>query len=60
MTETTTKCTQCGRARTATGRDAYDYHPMQVFTGQPFGWYSGDDGELCPECFTGLMGLANR
>jgi hypothetical protein len=29
--------------------DAYDYNPIQVVTGRPFGWYSGDDGEVCPE-----------
>jgi hypothetical protein len=29
--------------------DSYDYSPVQVITGQPFGWYSGDDGEICPE-----------
>ena len=22
-----------------------DYSPIQAITGQPFGWYSGDDGE---------------
>lgn len=30
--------------------DSYDYAPMQVITGQPLGWYSGDVGEVCPEC----------
>jgi hypothetical protein len=25
---------------------------MQVITGQPLGWYSGEDRELCPECMT--------
>jgi hypothetical protein len=25
--------------------DSYDYNPIQVITGQPLGWYSGDDGE---------------
>jgi len=44
------KCAMCGRERTF--RDAYDYNPLQVVTGQPLGWYSGDDGEVCPECMT--------
>ena len=35
--------------------DAYDYNPLQVITRQPLGWYSGDDGELCPECMTKTM-----
>lgn len=42
------ECGMCGRHRTV--RDAYDYNPLQVITGQPLGWYSGDDGEICPEC----------
>lgn len=46
-------CSICQRARTmgegAHKMDAYDYNPMQVITGQPLGWYSGDDGEVCPE-----------
>jgi hypothetical protein len=36
--------------------DAYDYNPLQVVTGQPVGWYSGDDGEVCPECMTKTLG----
>lgn len=43
------KCSLCGRDRTYKGMDAYDYHPMQAINGQAFGWYSGDDGEVCPE-----------
>lgn len=49
-------CSLCRRERTladpAHPMDAYDYTPMQVMTGQPLGWYSGDDGEVCPECMT--------
>lgn len=41
-------CSLCRRERTVF--DAYDYSPLQVITGQPVGWYSGDDGEVCPEC----------
>lgn len=51
------KCSICGRERTLA--DAYDYNPIQAITGQPFGWYSGDDGEICPEDFTKLMRLGN-
>ena len=46
------KCVMCGRYRGIEGMDAYDYNPVQVITGQPLGWYSGDDGEMCPECMT--------
>jgi hypothetical protein len=49
-------CGSCRRERTLADdkhpMDAYDYSPLQVFTGQPFGWYSGNDGEVCPECMT--------
>ncbi|WP_237085781.1 hypothetical protein [Mycobacteroides abscessus] len=54
----TTKCGPCGRERTL--RDAYDYNPLQVISGQALGWYSGEDGEICPECMTALIGRANR
>ena len=46
-------CGNCRRERTL--EDAYDYHPMQVMTGKPLGWYSGDDGEVCPECMTKML-----
>lgn len=49
-------CGMCRRERTladpAHPMDSYDYTPMQAITGQPLGWYSGDDGEVCPECMT--------
>ena len=52
-------CGMCSRARTVTDpkhpMDAYDYSPLQVVMGQPLGWYSGDDGEICPECMTGIL-----
>jgi hypothetical protein len=35
--------------------DAYDYNPIQVVTGKPLGWYSGDDGEICPEDIAKLI-----
>lgn len=49
------KCDDCKRERTIEGMDAYDYSPIQVITGQPLGWYKGEDGELCPECMTKLL-----
>ena len=42
-------CSICKRERTLEGMDAYDYNPIQVVTGKPLGWYSGEDGEICPE-----------
>lgn len=47
------KCGMCERERTLA--DDYDYSPMQVFTGRPFGWYSGDDGEICGQCMTQII-----
>lgn len=41
------KCQICGRPRTAV--DDLDYNPVQVITGQPIGWYSAEDGEICPK-----------
>lgn len=52
------KCIVCGRERTLGGvgsehpMDAYDYNPLQVVTNSSLGWYSGDDGEMCPEDIT--------
>ena len=43
-------CVICKRERTRA--DVYDYNPLQVIMGQPLGWYSADDGEICPECMT--------
>lgn len=53
-------CSMCRRERTTGGvgsnpMDSYDYSPMQVITAQPLGWYSGDDGEVCPECMEATM-----
>lgn len=47
------ECSSCRRERTVD--DAYDYNPLQVITGKPLGWYSGDDGEVCPECMTRML-----
>ncbi|HET7327160.1 MAG TPA: hypothetical protein VFJ14_07710 [Nocardioidaceae bacterium] len=46
-------CGMCQRERTL--RDVNDYNPLQVVTGAPLGWYSGDDGEVCPECMTKMI-----
>lgn len=47
------KCSMCQRERTVGDpehkMDVYDYTPLQAITGAPFGWYSGDDGQVCPE-----------
>lgn len=49
-------CQLCQKQRT----DEPDYHPIQAITGAPLGWYSGDDGELCPDCFTDIIRGSNR
>jgi len=55
----TPMCSVCKRRRTVGDpehpMDSYDYSPVQVITGQPFGWYSGDDGEVCPEDMTKMV-----
>jgi hypothetical protein len=43
-------CGMCDRERTL--QDDYEYSPLQVLSGRPFGWYSGDDGEVCGDCMT--------
>lgn len=48
-------CDDCGKTRT----DEPDYSPMQLLLGQPVGWYSGDDGELCPADMQKLFNRAN-
>lgn len=52
-------CSLCRRQRALADADypmdAYDYSPMQAITGQPLGWYSGSDGQMCPECLTTMM-----
>lgn len=59
------KCSSCGRERTSGNgehpADALDYSPMQVITGQrPLGWYSGPDGEICPEDMEAIMKSQNN
>ena len=49
-------CSSCNIERSAEP----DYSPIQAITGQPFGWYSGDDGEMCPACFTDIFKRANQ
>jgi hypothetical protein len=53
------KCQICKRERTAGEgehpMDSYDYSPLQVVTGKPLGWYSGEDGEICPEDMTKML-----
>lgn len=56
------RCGMCRRRRDPLNpdrpMDGYDYSAIQVITGRPLGWYSGDDGEVCPECITRT--LANQ
>lgn len=52
-----TTCDYCDRERTPAD---FDYSPVQAVTGAALGWYSGSDGELCPECFTRIMRRANK
>ena len=47
------ECGVCGRERTI--YDGFDYNPLQVILGQPLGWYSADDGEICPEDMTKMI-----
>lgn len=47
------KCLECKRERTPEDKD---YSPMQAVTGQPCGWYSGDDGEICGHCMDVMLG----
>ena len=47
------QCGRCGRFRTP--EDVQDYSFMQVLYGNPVGWYSDDDGEMCPECMRFLL-----
>lgn len=50
-------CLECRRERTDGEKD---YHPMQALSGQPCGWYSGDDGEICGPCMDNLLGRSNE
>lgn len=49
-------CSDCGKTRT----NEPDYTFIQPITGQPLGWYSGDDGEFCPDDIAKLMNMGNR
>lgn len=52
-------CSVCRRERTSGAddhpMDAYDYSALQVINNRPLGWYSGDDGEICPEDITRML-----
>lgn len=48
-----TICNMCQRARTPEDKD---YSPVQVLMGEPSGWYSGDDGEICGHDMDVMMG----
>lgn len=51
-------CTNCGRRRTE--EDSLSYDPLQGVFGTALGWYSGDDGELCPNCLLGVLNGSRR
>jgi hypothetical protein len=55
---TATKCemADCTTVRT----DEPDYSPVQAFVGQQIGWYSGDDGEICPKHLAEALARSNR
>jgi hypothetical protein len=48
-------CAECGKVRDGEP----EYNAIQAITGQPLGWYSGDDGEFCPDDIAKLMNLGN-
>lgn len=53
------KCSMCGRERTP---EDHDYNPVTqvlMLRSEPMGWYSGDDGEMCPEDMVKMMTQAN-
>jgi hypothetical protein len=52
MTTPPVTCQTCGRPRR---HDEHDYTPMDLVTGRPLGWYSGDDGEFCGPCLADIM-----
>jgi hypothetical protein len=50
------KCIDCGKQRT----NEPDYSPIQAVLRLPLGWYSGDDGEFCPDDIAKIMNMGNR
>lgn len=50
-----TVCDQCGAERH--GSD--DYDPIKLVAGEPCGWYSGADGDLCGDCLKFRYVIAN-
>ncbi len=50
-------CDLCGRARRD---DEPAYDPFVWLAQNRAGWYSGDDGELCPSCLSALIQRANH
>jgi hypothetical protein len=49
-------CDDCGKVRTTEP----DYNPFALLVRGEVGWYSGNDGELCPPCIAGMIAGANR
>ena len=50
-------CDICRRERTD---EDWGYEPLQTVLGHPLGWYSDDDGEVCGDCFSALMGRGDN
>lgn len=47
------ECQLCGAKRSP---GTPDYDPVALITAGRIGWYSGDDGEMCPTCMAEAMG----
>jgi len=45
----------CGLCKRERKPEDKDYSVIQWLNGLPLGWYSGKDGEVCPECMTDMM-----
>lgn len=45
-------CEKCRRVRMPGERE---YDSLQIFSGGPYGWYSGDDGEVCGRCLARMI-----
>lgn len=58
VSETGAACSQPGCETHRTTEP--EYSAIQAMTGQPLGWYSGDDGEFCPKHIAELMAMGNR
>lgn len=51
------RCETCGTHRTEADKD---FHPMQVLSGQPCGWFSDEGEEICGRCVDMLIFTAHN